>query len=172
MTSSSGRGGQQTSTLNCLGNIQKNYVNSVVNEVQFGNGGTSFKNVMFEIMNEAPQSGTWGSVPLNEFVKFHNTVATWIKTDPTDGTPRHFVVTTSFGNDASRAELQACTSTSCNNPWQIFFTECRVCNAGGVSSDGRFAFYVDVELKSAGRTVELFVQRLSREKKPVGDPVL
>ncbi len=57
-------------------------------------------------------------------------------------------------------------------PVRIDPTECRSCRAAGVSSDGRFAFYVDVEFKSAGRTVELFVQRVGREGRPVNKPVL
>jgi hypothetical protein len=65
-------------SLNCLGRIEKNYVDQIVNTVRTGNtNSTSFKNVIFEIMNEAPLPST--KADFIQYVKWHRTVASWIK---------------------------------------------------------------------------------------------
>jgi hypothetical protein len=72
-------------TLNCLGQIEQNYVLSVVNFVRntkaCGNPGSPVrcKNVIFEAMNEARYDGAWG-FPKASFQAWHNKVANWVHT--------------------------------------------------------------------------------------------
>jgi hypothetical protein len=59
-------------SLTCLGKIEMNYVNNIVKVVQDNH----FRNVFFEIMNEAPTPTTYNFI---KYIKWHNTVASWIK---------------------------------------------------------------------------------------------
>ncbi|PWT87562.1 MAG: hypothetical protein C5B54_12150 [Acidobacteria bacterium] len=97
-------------SLNCLGKIEQNYVDQIINLVATGNNGGSFKNVFFEIMNEAPLlARSADSSSLTQYKMWHNTVASWIKASNTN-----YVVTASVG-PGDPAALSACNTNPCNS---------------------------------------------------------
>ena len=104
--------------LTCLGKVEKNFVDQIVDVVKTGNPDPHshgrFKNVFFEVMEEAPSQtpGKPHSDPA-VFAQWHNTVASWVRAKG-----RYLVAAgiypdlKSFWND--------CTARNCTNNFGVF----------------------------------------------------
>jgi hypothetical protein len=70
-------------TLNCLGQRQRAYVKSVVSTVKNTNicgatGAGKCRNVIFEVMNEAPYHKDYAGINVNDIKAWHEAVGAWV----------------------------------------------------------------------------------------------
>lgn len=103
-------------TNSCLRDTQKNYVLSILNTIRNNKvckNGTRCKNVIIELMNEAALvSGTAEA----DFESWHTKAATWVK-------GKGYLTAASVKGEGVNefSNLNACTSTSCPNYYNIFY---------------------------------------------------
>ena len=100
-------------TLNCLGLIQKAFVQKIVQYIW----DNDFEHVFFEIMNEARRGPGQPDSVFDEIASWHNTVGGWIKNLP-DGTKTNFLVSASVIGGSSK--LNECTGICAGNPFRVF----------------------------------------------------
>jgi hypothetical protein len=104
--------------LTCLGKVENNFVDQIVDIVKTGNPDPqshgNFKNVFFEVMEEAP-SQTTGKPHSNPavFAQWHNTVGAWIRAKG-----RYLVAAGIYPDPKSF--WNECTVGNCTNNFRVF----------------------------------------------------
>ena len=114
------------SQLNCLGKVEKNYVLSIVNHIanQTGaklcgaNHNLRCRNVIFEVMNEARYDGAWSNLSTDQFKKWHNTVASWIKRKG------QYVIAVNVKGPSSDSDGHPCSSDTSNFDDSCLLAKC------------------------------------------------
>jgi hypothetical protein len=110
------------SELTCLGKIQQNFVKQILDVVRNGNpepgSNGHFRNVFFEIMNEALSSTEAGLYDPTKLARWHNTVGSWVHRSNLNGGP--YLVTANIQPANRTTNWPNCTAASCNNEFKVY----------------------------------------------------
>jgi hypothetical protein len=102
-------------TLNCLGQLEKAYVQKIVAMVRGNTGGSD--NVIFEVINEARTGGA----SVQQISRWHDVVGYWVKGANASTQDDYLVSASIFSGNCSSTQINQCGASSCSTACNIFF---------------------------------------------------